>query len=55
MTKSHESKMLARVRRWRGKAYDADKAKPLAERAEESDELAQKLGLPVVRAHKAGK
>jgi len=55
MTKSHDSKMLGKVRRWRGKAYEADQAKPLAERAGESDEAARKLDLPVVRAHRAAR
>lgn len=55
MTKSHESKMLTKVRRWRERAYEADQSQPLAERTEETDELARKLGLPVARPHKAGK
>jgi len=55
MTKSHESKMLAKVRRWRERAYEADKAKPLPERAEETDERARKLGLPVAGPHRAGR
>jgi hypothetical protein len=53
MIKSRESKMLDKVRRWRKKAYDADKAKPLAKRTEEAEELARKLDLPVAQTHKA--
>ena len=55
MTKSHESKMLGKVRRWRERAYDADKAKGLPEGAEETDERARKLGLPVAGPHKASR
>ncbi len=55
MTKSHESKMLAKVRRWRERAYEADQAKPLPERAEELGEQARKLDLPVAGPHKAGR
>lgn len=55
MTKSHESKMLPKVRRWREKAYEADQSKPSAERTEETDELARRLDLPVARPHEAGK
>ena len=55
MMTSHESKMLPKVRRWREKAYEADQSKPLAERAEETDELARELDLPVARPRKAGK
>ena len=55
MTKSHESKMLAKVRRWREKAHEADKTKSLPERAEELDERARKLGLPVAGLHKTSR
>jgi len=54
MTKSYESKMLSRVRRWRKKAYQADKAKPLSERAKEDEKVAREFGLPLVQTHKAG-
>jgi hypothetical protein len=53
MTKSRESKMLDKVRRWRKKAYDVDKAKPTAKRMEEAEELARKLDLPLPQTHKA--
>jgi len=51
--KSRESKMLEKVRRWRKKAYEADKAKPLPKRAKEAEELARRLDLPVAQTHKA--
>lgn len=54
MTKSYESKMLSRVRRWRKKAYKADKAKPLSEWAKEDEKVAREFGLPLVQTHKAG-
>ena len=54
MTKSYESKMLSRVRRWRKKAYQADKTKPLSERAKEDEKVAREFGLPLVQTHKAG-
>jgi len=54
MTKSHESKMLSRVRRWRKKAYQADKSKPLSKRAKEDEKVAREFGLPLVQTHKAG-
>jgi hypothetical protein len=53
MIRSRESKMLDKVRRWRKKAYDADKAKPPAQRTEEAEELARKLDLPLTETHKA--
>lgn len=53
MTKSYESKMLSWVRRWRKKAYQADKAKPLSERAKEDEKVAQEFSLPLVQTHKA--
>ena len=52
MTKRRESKMLDKVRRWREKAFKADKAKPPAERTEETEELARKLELPLAPTHK---
>ena len=52
MTKSRESKMLHKVRRWREKAYEADKAKSSVKRAEEAEELARKLDLPVAQPDK---
>jgi hypothetical protein len=54
MTKSYESKMLNRVRRWRKKAYQDDKTKTISERAREDKKLAQEFGLPLVQTHKAG-
>jgi len=48
----HESKMLDKVRRWRKKAYDADKAKPPAKRTEEAEELARRLDLPLAQTRK---
>jgi hypothetical protein len=53
MIKSRESKMLDKVRRWRKKAYDTDKAKPPAKRTEETEELARRLDLPLAQTHKA--
>jgi hypothetical protein len=50
MTKPRESKMLDEVRRWRKKAYEADKAKRLSKRAKEAEKLAKKLDLPVAQA-----
>jgi len=46
--------MLDKVRQWREKAYKADKAKPPAERTEETEELARKLDLPLAQTHKTG-
>jgi hypothetical protein len=53
MIKSRESKMLDKVRRWRKKAYDADKAKPSAKRIEETEGLARRLDLPLAQIHEA--
>jgi hypothetical protein len=53
MMKSRESKMLDEVRQWRKKAYDADKAKPAANRTEEAGGLARTLDLPLAPTHKA--
>lgn len=53
MTKPRESKMLAEVRQWREKAYNADKAKPPAKRTEEAEELARRLDLPLAQTRKA--
>ena len=50
--KSRESEMLDKVRRWRKKAYEADKTKPPAKRVEEAEELARKLDLPSAQTHK---
>jgi len=52
MKKTHESKMLNKVRQWRKKAYDADRAKPPAKRTQEAERLARKLDLPVAKTHK---
>jgi len=49
MTRPAESKMLENVRRWRKKAYDADKAKPPAQRMKEAEELARELDLPLAQ------
>jgi len=42
------------VRRWREKAYQADKVKPLPERAKEDEKLAREFDLPIIATHKAG-
>ena len=52
MIRSRESKMLHKVRRWRKKAYEADKAKPPAQRTEEAERLARKLDLPLAQPRK---
>jgi hypothetical protein len=49
----HESKMLDKVRGWRKKAYDADKAKLPAQRTAEAERLARKLDLPLGQPGKA--
>jgi hypothetical protein len=54
MMKSRESKMLDKVRRWRKKAYEADKTIPLPKRAKEGEAVARKLNLPLIQKHKAG-
>ena len=54
MQKSSESKMLDKVRRWRKKAYDADRAKPLSKRTGEIEEFAERLNLPLFQMSKAG-
>jgi hypothetical protein len=48
--KPRESKMLDKVRRWRKRAYEADKAKPLPKRTGEAEDLARKLDLLVAQA-----
>ena len=53
MTKSYESKMISRVRRWRKKAYLADKTKPLSKQAREDERLAREFDLPLIQTHKA--
>ena len=53
MIKSRESKMLSRVRRWRKKAYLADKTKPLSKQAREDERLAREFDLPLIQTHKA--
>jgi hypothetical protein len=53
MIKSRESKMLSRVRRWRKKAYLADKTKPLSKQAREDERLAREFDLPLIQSHKA--
>ena len=52
MNKSRESKMLHSVRRWRKKAYEADKTKPFSKRVKENEEIAKKLNLPLDQVHK---
>ena len=47
-TKSHESKMLRQVRRWRKKAYEADKSKSPSERMKEDEKLARQFNLPLI-------
>ena len=53
MNKPRESKMLDNVRRWRKKAYKADKAKSLSKRTKEEKEIAGKFNLPLVKNHDA--
>ena len=50
----HESKMLGKVRRWRKKAYQADREKTLSERVKDEKKLAKKFGLPSSTTTKAG-
>ena len=54
MMKSRESKMLGRVRRWRKKAYEADRTKPFSKGAKETEELARRFHLHIIQTHKAG-
>jgi hypothetical protein len=54
MTKSRESKMLDRVRRWRKKSYETDKTKPSSKRVGEDEEIARKFTLPLIATHKTG-
>lgn len=49
MMKSHESKMLSRVRQWRKDVHQADKTKPASKRTREDEEFARKFGLPLVQ------
>jgi phage portal protein BeeE len=51
MNKPRESKMLDNVRRWRKKAYEADKAKSLSKRIKEEKDIALKFNLPHVKNH----
>ena len=48
-TKSYESKMLRQVRRWRKKAYEADRSKSPTERANEDEKLARRFSLPLIQ------
>lgn len=52
--KSRESKMLAKVRRWRKKAYEADKGASPSKQAKANEQIAQKLGLPMFEAPRTG-
>jgi len=54
MMKPRESKMLGYVRRWRKRAYEADKTKPVSKRAKEDKELASRFNLPLVQTDKIG-
>jgi len=45
--------MLDKVRRWRQKAYEADRAKPSAARIQEAEELARRLNLPLAESRSA--
>jgi hypothetical protein len=54
MMKSRESKMLGEVRRWRKKAYEADRAKPASKRLKDTEEVARKLSLPVIQTRDTG-
>jgi hypothetical protein len=49
MKKIDESKMLGKVRRWRKKAYDADKVKALTKRTQDAKKLARRRYLPLDR------
>jgi hypothetical protein len=51
-TKSHESKMLRQVRRWRKKAYEADKSKSPNERMRDGEKLARQFNLPLIQPQK---
>ena len=53
MNKPRESKMLDNVRRWRKKAYKADKAKSLSKRTKEEKEITLKFNLPLAKNHNA--
>jgi len=52
--KSRESKMLAKVRRWRKKAYEADKAASTSKKAKADEQTARKLDLPMLETPTAG-
>jgi hypothetical protein len=54
MTKSRESKMLDKVRRWRKKSYEADKTKPSPKRIKEDEEISRKFNLPLILPHETG-
>jgi hypothetical protein len=54
MTKSRESKMLDKVRRWRKKSYEADKTKPSPKRIKEDEEISRKFNLPLIVPHETG-
>ena len=48
-TKSDESKMLRQVRRWRKKAYEADKSKSPTERLKDDEKNARQFKLPLIQ------
>jgi hypothetical protein len=52
--KSRESKMLGKVRRWRKKAYEADKGASSSKQAKADEQIARKLDLPMLQAPKTG-
>ena len=54
MMKARESKMLDKVRRWRRKAYEADKAASSLKQAKADEQMVQKLGLSVLQTPKVG-
>jgi hypothetical protein len=54
MMKSRESKMLGRVRRWRKKAYEADRTASSSKQAKADEQIARKLSLPTPETPKTG-
>lgn len=54
MKKIRESKMLEDVRRWRKKAYKAQKGKSVSEKTKNDKEIADQINLPLIRTRKVG-
>jgi len=46
--------MLGRVRRWRKKAYEADKTASSSKQAKADEQIARELNLPMLQTRKAG-